>query len=156
MVPGKFEDVETAAEVGGVGEGLELAERGGGGVSFLREEPAAGLAGEPAALRGECHGLATEPDRDFRDGGEIDVGGDVDFAGRGERVFRGAVFGKGAECAGFAVGVVIFGPGETVVGPEEQAGGKAADEGFEDVPEVRADFGAVVFREGISQRGERV
>ena len=75
-----------------MGEGLELAERGGVGISFLSEEPVAGLAGEPAALRGERNGPAAELDGGFGDGGEIDVRGDVDFAGRGERVFRGAVF----------------------------------------------------------------
>ena len=147
LIPREFEDVETAAKVGGMGEGLELAESGGVGVTFLREEPVAGLTGEPAALRGERDGPAAELDRGFRDGGEIDVCGDVDFPGRGERVFCGAVFGKGAEGAGFAVRVIIFGPREAIVGPEEQAGGQAAGEWFEDVAEVRADFGAVGFRE---------
>ena len=58
LVPGQFEDVETAAEVGGVGEGLKLAESGGVGISLLSEQPVAGLGGEPGSLAGKDAGLA--------------------------------------------------------------------------------------------------
>ena len=50
--------------------------------------------------------------------------------------------------------MVVFGAGEAVVGPEQEAGGQAAGEGCEEIPVVRADFGAVAGGEVGSKRGE--
>lgn len=91
----------------------------------------------------EAAGLASESDRGFCEGGEIDVGGDVDLAWITERVLGGAVFGKGAEGAGFPSGIVVFRAGETVVEPEEKAGSQATGEWCEEIREMGADFGAV-------------
>ena len=98
----------------------------------------------------EDRGLATQSDRGFRHGGEVDVGGDVHFAGGSQRVFGGAVLGKGAEGAGFAVGVVVFGPREAVVGPQQEAGTKASGERFEEIGKVGANFGAVAIGEVVA------
>ena len=109
--------MEAAAEVGGVGEGLELTQGRGLRIALLIEQPFSGGYGEPGALMVESGGMPAERLGGFGDGGEIDVGGDVGLAGVGQRVFASSVFGKGAEGAGAAVGVIIIRPGESVVRP---------------------------------------
>ena len=59
LVPPEFEDVETAAEVRGVGESLELAECGVICLALLREQPLAADVGEPCTLILEPERLAS-------------------------------------------------------------------------------------------------
>lgn len=146
--------MEAAAEVRGVGKGLELAEGDRLWLTFKAQKPFAADFGEPGALTLEAAGLASQGDCGFCEGGEIDVGGDVDLAGGAERVLGGAVFEKGAEGAGFPSGIVVFRAGEAIVEPEEKARSKAAGEGCEEIRELGADFGAVACGEIGSQRSE--
>ena len=158
-LPRELKQVETAAEVGRVGQGEELAERGGIRISFEIEQPFATDLGEPSPLATEEPGLATESKCGLSDGGEIHMRGDVDFPWSGERIFCGTVLGKRPEGAGGASGEVVVRPGKAVVCPEQQAGAEAAGERGEEFLVVRADFRAVVFREIGPQwveRGEKL
>ncbi len=83
------------------------------------------------------------------EGGEIDVGGDVDFAGGFEWVFGGAVFGESAEGSGSTIGIVVFRGGEAVVEEEQEAVGEGGGDVAEEGEEAGADFCLVVFREVI-------
>lgn len=150
VVAGEFEDVEACAEVGGVGEGLELFEEGevGWGCGFFHfEEDGAGFAGEPAALGLEGGGWAAEGDGGLGEGCEVDVGGEVDEAGCFERVFGGAVVAEGAEGSAGSGGVVVFGLGEAVVDPDHVAVLEGLADGGEEGGEVGADFREVAVRE---------
>ena len=153
-VPGQLEDLETAAKLSRVSESLKLAEGGKVGISFLREQPIVGLGSEPSSLGSEGAGASAERDRDLGDGGEIDVGGDVELAGAGKWIFRCAVLAKGAQGAFGASGVVVFRAGKAVIRPQHQPRRQTAAQGFEKILQVAANFGAVALGKVGAQRGE--
>ena len=138
-----------------MGEGLKLAEHGLVRTAFLIEKPRAGGLGEPSTLVAEFRGLPAQGDGGLRHGGEIDMRRDVCLAGVGQRVVPGLVAGKRAQGAAPAIGMVIFLPSESVVGPEHQAGLEAPDQRCQKRTVAGADLGAVTFREIRAQRSKR-
>ena len=119
---------------------------------FVFPQPWFGEAREPRALRGEFSRSRAEFDGRFGDGGEIDMRGDVAFAGRIERIVSGPMALKRAQGARVSRGKVILGPGESIIRPDHPAVGERGEKWGEKAGEVRADFGAI----GTGGKGERI
>lgn len=144
--------MKARAEVGGVGDGAELGD-GFGVVEFAGLDHFGGEVGEVGALVGEMGGVPGEGFGLAGEVGEIDMGGDVACAGIGERVFRGLVFGKGAQGAAGAVGIVVFRGGKAVIDEKQQAIGDAVRNLAEKREGVGADLGLIVIGKGIAESG---
>lgn len=148
--------MEAAAEMGGVDEGLELAQTGRLWVAIVSEEPVASGFGEPGTLAAEFRGMTSERYCGFGDGGEINVSGDIGLAGHLQRILARLMVGKGAEGAGAAGWVIIVRTGEAVVNPEHSPGFETVDQWLEERAVAAADFRAVAFRKLLTQGGESV
>ena len=99
----EFKGVEAVSELGGVDEGLELADFGRAGAG---EEPFFRAVSEVAALVHGWVDLESEVTGGVFNGGEVDVGGEILLAGKIERVGIGAMVTIATQGSGGAGGVM--------------------------------------------------
>ena len=156
-MPGEFEGVEAEAEVGRVGEGVELADgglAGGGGKRGEGFDPSAAVADEEGSLGFETGQTKAEAAGRFGDCGEIDVGADVEIARGNQRVVAGLVEVIGAESAGMAERVEEFRAGKAVIEEQQAAVRQRVAQRAEEGGEIVAKLGLVAVGEsGVGQCG---